>query len=331
MSKHHLPKSILSAGWMSHPLMLLVVTGILIGTKFPLGKIASTAGISPMMWAFTISAGAAIFLLPILHQRRSLVLPQGRLWRYIAISGLISFVTPNLLLYTVIPHLGAGYTGLMFALSPFFTFSLAAVFQLEKPAGMKLIGIFLGIVGAGLVSLTRGHSGETWVWTWALLALIIPLALACGNIYRTMDWPEGTPPEVLAFWSNSFAVLIYLAIFLIQGRGFEPSQLLGAPLTTLVQIMIAGVTFPIFFLLQKRGGPVLLSHIGYVAAAVGLIASTLFLGERYSAVTWLGAAVILLGMVFTFLAQWDTSPKNLQKPGRHWLKSTKALALLGKS
>jgi drug/metabolite transporter (DMT)-like permease len=66
---------------------------------------------------------------------------------------------------------------------------------------------------------------------------------------------------------------------------------------------IVPIGLPAFFRLQQKGGPVLLSQIGYVAAAVGLIGATLFLGESYSAVTWLGAAVIGASIVTTILAQ----------------------------
>ena len=61
--------------------------------------------------------------------------------------------------------------------------------------------------------------------------------------------------------------------------------------------------FAFFFRLQAVGGPVYLSQIGYVAAAVGLVAGTLYMGERYQALTWLGALVIVAGVVMTTLAQ----------------------------
>ncbi|MBL9104427.1 MAG: hypothetical protein JNL82_26010, partial [Myxococcales bacterium] len=61
--------------------------------------------------------------------------------------------------------------------------------------------------------------------------------------------------------------------------------------------------FVFFFRLQVVGGPVYLSQIGYVAAAVGLFAGTAFLGERYGPLTWAGALVIVAGVVLTTLAQ----------------------------
>ena len=80
-------------------------------------------------------------------------------------------------------------------------------------------------------------------------------------------------------------------------------DLMRVPGAALSQAIVAGLTFPVFFRLQLAGGPVLLSQIGYVAAAVGLIAATVFLGERYSAATWAGAGVIAIGIAITIWAQ----------------------------
>jgi drug/metabolite transporter (DMT)-like permease len=61
--------------------------------------------------------------------------------------------------------------------------------------------------------------------------------------------------------------------------------------------------FAFFFRLQHVGGPVYLSQIGYVAAAVGLLSGTLFLGEHYGLLTWLGAVIIVAGVFLTTKAQ----------------------------
>ena len=61
--------------------------------------------------------------------------------------------------------------------------------------------------------------------------------------------------------------------------------------------------FPVYFRLQAVGGPVYLSQIGYVAAAVGLFSGTLFLGEHYQGLTWAGAVIIVAGVFITTKAQ----------------------------
>ena len=58
-----------------------------------------------------------------------------------------------------------------------------------------------------------------------------------------------------------------------------------------------------FFRLQSVGGPVYLSQIGYVGAAVGLVSGMLFLGEHYRLLTWIGALIIVAGVLMTTRAQ----------------------------
>lgn len=285
------------------PTVLLLITGTLIGLNFPLGKMAGDAGVSPLIWALLISLGATLVLLPLLLVTRRLALPPPRVLRYAVISAVISFVTPNLLLFTVIPHTGAGYAGLMFALSPVFTLLFASMFGMKVPGRLGRVGIVVGLAGASLVSLTRGVNPHGPGIDWLLAALAIPVALAVGNVYRTLDWPEGVPSNVLAFWGHAFSSAVFLTLLLLT-RGTLPFREI-APATgaAIAQVVVAGLTFPAFFRLQQKGGPVLLSQIGYVAAAVGLVGATMFLGERYSATTWIGAGVIAVGIAITIAAQ----------------------------
>ena len=291
------------ANLLQAPAALLLITGTLIGLNFPLGKIAGEAGVSPLIWAMLISLGATLVLLPILLATRMLALPPPRVLRYTGISAVVSFVTPNLLLFTVIPHTGAGYAGLMFALSPVFTLLFASLLGMKVPGRLGRFGIAVGLAGASLVSLTRGFDSNGPGIGWLLAAMAIPITLAAGNVYRTLDWPKGVSPNVLAFWGHAFSSALFLTLLLMT-RGTVPlKEIAPAAGAALAQVLVAGMTFPAFFRLQQKGGPVLLSQIGYVAAAVGLIGATVFLGERYSATTWLGAGVIVVGIGITIAAQ----------------------------
>jgi drug/metabolite transporter (DMT)-like permease len=75
------------------------------------------------------------------------------------------------------------------------------------------------------------------------------------------------------------------------------------PVVVLAQMAAAAAMFAFYFRLQAVGGPVYLSQIGYVAAAIGLVAGVLFLGERYQLLTWLGAAIVTVGVFMTTKAQ----------------------------
>ncbi|MEO9899960.1 DMT family transporter [Nisaea sp.] len=287
----------------ANPSLLLIMTGALIGVNFPLGKIAGDAGISPILWAMIPSLGVAALMLPVLVVRGGLRRPNRALARFSMIASLVSYVIPNVILFAVIPHAGAGYMGLMFAQSPVFTLAFSALLGLKTPNWLGLAGIAVGLTGAAIVSLTRGAGPDAPDLFWILAGFAVPAALAVGNVYRTVAWPENTSPDALAFWSHGAAIIAFVGLlFLVEG-GVPVASLAAVPEAALLQAVAAAATFPLFFRLQHLGGPVLLSQIGYVAASVGLVIATLFLDERYSLATWAGALVIAVGIGLTVIAQ----------------------------
>ncbi|PBB26766.1 MULTISPECIES: DMT family transporter [unclassified Mesorhizobium] len=284
-------------------LSLLVVTGGLLGLTLPFGKLATAAGVPAMVWAFVISLGAGGVLLCVLLLRGQRIRLTAHKLRYFFVTAAVSYAVPNLLMFSAIPHLGAGYTGIMFTLSPVVTLVFSILLRVRRPNMLGIIGIAVGFVGAVMVAATRGEAGQPADLFWVVLGLLIPVSLAAGNIYRTVDWPEGTGPIELAVGSHlASATLLLAGILALFGiKAFAP--LGGVPLVVIAQVASASAMFAFFFRLQAVGGPVYLSQIGYVAAAVGLFAGTIFLGEHYQLLTWAGAAIITAGVFITTKAQ----------------------------
>lgn len=282
---------------------LLVVTGGLLGLTLPFGKLATAAGVAPMVWAFVISLGAGGVLLCSLLLRGQRIRLTAHKLRYFIVTAAVSYAVPNILMFSAIPHLGAGYTGIMFTLSPVITLVFSILLRVRRPNMLGVVGIAVGFVGAVMVAVTRGEAGQPAELFWVAMGLLIPVSLAAGNIYRTVDWPEGTGPIELAVGSHlASAALLLAGILVLLGEGaFAP--LGGVPLVVVAQVASASAMFAFFFRLQAVGGPVYLSQIGYVAAAVGLFAGTIFLGEHYRWLTWAGAAIITAGVFVTTRAQ----------------------------
>ncbi|MDV7340492.1 DMT family transporter [Terasakiella sp. A23] len=291
---------------LENPVSLLLMTGFLLGLYLPLGKIASLNQISPILWAMVVSLGAVVILLPILLKQRRLHLPKRHMLRYVLISGLISYVIPNILLFKVMAYVGSGYMGLMYALSPVFTLGFAVLFAMKTPNMLGIFGITVGLVGAIVVTLTRSTAPDAPEFIWIMAALFVPVSLACGNIYRTLDWPEGATPDMLAFWSHVASVVFFAIILFFKDGSLLLESLNAAPTVTFLQLIVGGLTFPVLFRLQQKGGPVLLSQIGYIAAGVGLVAATVFLGEIYPSATWLGAGIIAIGIAISIISQTQT-------------------------
>ncbi len=282
---------------------LLLVTGSLLGLTLPFGKLAGAAGVAPVIWAFVISFGAGVVLLVALAASGKARRPTAGKLRYFAITAAISYAFPNLLILSAIPHLGAGFTGIMFTLSPVITLTLSILLRMKRPSALGIAGIAVGFAGAIIVSMTRGEAGRPADLLWVGAGLLIPLSLASGNIYRTLDWPKDAGPIELAAGSHLASAAMLIVVSLLYTGGVPVAPLIGVPLLAIAQAAASAAMFAFFFRLQAVGGPVYLSQIGYVAAALGLVAGTVFLGERYQLATWAGAAIIMAGVAMTTRAQ----------------------------
>ena len=161
----------------------------------------------------------------------------------------------------------------------------------------------IGFIGALMVATTRGQAGHPADVIWVVVGLTIPLSLAVGNIYRTIDWPDGSKPLALAAGSHLASAVMLIGLVLAYEGASSVRVLWDVPLLVAAQIATSSAMFAFFFRLQLVGGPVYLSQIGYVAAAVGLVIGVVFLDESYALLTWLGAAIIALGVSITTKAR----------------------------
>jgi drug/metabolite transporter (DMT)-like permease len=282
---------------------LLLGTGTLLGASFPLGKLAGKAGVPPVAWSLVIATGATVVLGLVALLTRRVVPLTARHLRYYTISAAVSFVAPNLILFAAIPRLGAGFTAAMYTLSPVLTLAFSVILRLRRPDITGALGIATGLAGALVIVFSRGQVDRPADPVWIGIALLIPVLLATGNVYRTIDWPAQADPLSLAVGGNGFAACMLLAIALASDGPRALASLLESLPLAAIQMVSSASMFALFFRLQQVGGPVFLSQIGYVAAAVGLVSGTLVLGERYPATTWLGALVVVVGIALVTYSQ----------------------------
>lgn len=295
------------------PLGLLIVTGTLLGVIPPLAKLAAESGIAALVWAFVISFGAGgVLLIGLVARRKPLVLTAHRL-RYFVVAAAVSYAIPNVAMFTAIPHLGAGYAAIMYTMSPVITLMLALALGVRRSNLLGIVGIAVGFVGAVMVAATRGETHQPAELFWVCIGLLIPVSLAAGNIYRTMDWPHAAGPIELAAGSHLAAAMMLLVGILLSGDAASFTLLSSVPVLVIAQVAAASAMFAFFFRLQAVGGPVYLSQIGYIGAAVGLIVGVSLLGERYAPLTWIGAAVVAVGVIMTTKAQNSPGPEAIDE------------------
>ena len=288
---------------MNRPLFLLLGTGIALGLNFPLGKLAMAAGIAPALWAAMISAGTGLVMLLIVAVTERKDLSRTSTLYFAIVSSFLSYVVPSVLTYTVIPKIGSGLAAIMFALSPVVTALLSVIFRVRPPNLISIFGIVVGLAGAGIIIFSRNTDFSGGAAPWILLALLIPLFLGAGNVFRTVAWPFGASPRKLAAHTN-IAAVPFLAVLVYGLTGtIDVMPLANIPWLVALQLVVSIIMFLMFFRLQQVGGPTYLSQIGYVAAAVGVVVGVFYFGETYPKSVWTGAGIIAIGIAFSTLGQ----------------------------
>ncbi len=286
---------------LDRPLPLLLITGTAFGCNFPLGKLAREAGVNPALWAIVICLGTGLMtgLVAVLIEKKPAV--PGVL-RYAAISGFVSNVIPLFLTFAAIPHIGSGLASIMVATSPVMTALLSILLKVKPPSALGLAGIGLGLAGALTIIIARNAGFQPGETHWLLLAVLIPVFLGIGNVYRSMGWPAGAGPMRLASAVN-LAAVPPLLVLAWAWSGIDLAPLAQVPVLVLAQLVASTIMYLTFFRLQAVGGPTYLSQIGYVAAVIGVGVGVTLLGESYPAMVWAGVAVVVAGIILTTLAQ----------------------------
>ncbi len=290
-----------SAAWV--PLFCLLAVGTLMGLSTNLAKLAGEAHLPPLAFLCWSIVGAALVLLAAAAVRHRLPPVDGRALEYYLVSALVGVAGPNLIIVSAVPHVGAGFVALTIALPPLLTYLGALALGMERFQWTRASGVVAALAGAGILAahqLARPHADEYWV----LLVLAGPVLLAIGNLYRTLRWPEGVSADALAPGMLVAAAVVLLAAGQLPGWSLAVPLAGGLPpVLIVVQALVFAAVFLLLFILQKTGGPVMLSLLGSVAAVVGVLIAILLQGEAPPGGLLPGAALTAAGVALLSLGK----------------------------
>ncbi|OLF34855.1 hypothetical protein BTW00_11415 [Psychrobacter sp. C 20.9] len=279
------------------PIACLLAGGALTGISTNLAKYAVNISLTPLAFLFWSITGAAIILLIVALIKQEIPPISARSIEYYFVAAFVSVAAANLLLFSAIPHVGAGFVALIISLPPLLTYLGALMLRMERFYLIRALGVVAALLGAGVLAIHKLSAPESSVF-WILVALCGPVLLAIGNIYRTLRWPDNASSSALAPGMLVAAALL-LGLFSALSD-FSVAIPLDAwlPLGLIaVQAWVFAGQFFLLFLLQKTGGPVLLSLLGAVGAVVGVPIAIFLQGERPPEGLFLGASLIAIGVV----------------------------------
>lgn len=295
------------------PLVLVLAFGTLIGMIVPLAKLAGGAGLPAPAFAFWQSLGAGALIATVATVRGQPLPLDRRHLLYYLMSGLTGISLPNMAIFSAAGHLGAGVASLAYAFPPLFTMLLAGLAGMERLSAGRLAGLAMALGGTAMIAVDRHSLPASPDPGWLLLLLAGPLLLAVGNVYRTRHWPPGSPPLPLAAGMLLGGAGELLAALPWLDQAIPPPGLAAGAVAAAV--LITGTAYLMFMEIQRLGGPVTLSLVGFVITPTGLAAGVLLLDERYGPTVWVATAVIFLGVVVTQVTRFRPPRPAPREPG----------------
>ena len=295
-------------------LTCLIAGGALLGVSTNVGKYAGTVGLTPLAFVFWSITGAALLLLAMAVIRRQPPPITKRSIEYYLIAALVSVAGSNLIFFSAIPKVGASFVALTITLPPLLTYLGALLLKMERFDPLRALGVVSALSGAGVLAANKLSAPNASIF-WILIALCGPVLLAIGNLYRTLRWPTNASPSALAPGMLVAAALQLGMVSLLPNFSLSlPNQDSLALMRSLaiigLQACIFAAQFQILFMLQKAGGPVLLSLLGSIAALFAVPIAIFLQGELPPEGLALGATLIALGVI---LVTWGGIRKPVMK------------------
>lgn len=283
-------------------LTCLIAGGALLGISTNIAKYAASVGLTPLAFVFWSIAGAALLLLITAVFRRQLPPISKQSIEYYLVAALVSVAGSNLIFFSAIPQVGASFVALVITLPPLLTYLGALLLKMERFDPIRALGVGSALAGAAVLAANKLNTPNTSAF-WIVIALCGPVLLAIGNLYRTLRWPNNASPSALAPGMLIAAALQLGLVSLLPHFSLAlPNQ---DPLALVVSLGLIGLQafifaaqFQLLFILQKAGGPVLLSLLGSTAALFAVPIAIFIQGEAPPEGLALGVVLIALGVAF---------------------------------
>lgn len=276
---------------------LFVFLAILFGSSFAAIK-AGLAALPPILFAALRFDIAAPLILVYAAWRYDVWIPQTRAdYASLTVSAVTIIAANNGLLFigqqTITPAAASVMYGLNPILAPIF-----AVVLLDQHLDIRdSAGILLGLAGVIVIVQPTPAMFTSGSTIGKLLVLGAAAMIALGSV--TMRRLSATLDSIaLTGWSMALGAVLLHLWSLAAGESLSGLVLSTRVLVALAVVGVAStaVAYPIYFLLNRRIGPVRTNLIAYVVPVVAALIGWVFLSEPVTVSTAVGFAIVLAGV-----------------------------------
>ncbi len=281
--------------------LILIILGLGWGLSFTLGKIAITAGGTPIGLTFWQSLFSGLILLIYVFFRHGKIIIPKTMFLPIIIITFLSVVIPNIIFYACVAYLDAGVLSISVSVIPLFTYLIALGLKMDKFKVRRVLGLITGFCALLILILPENSLPDKRDIPWVLLALNCALCYALENIYIDRLALQNFGPIRLVCAVSFVSAIITFLLSLVMDQFFilQPTNIYLF-ISTLGLGFISATAYSIFIYLIGKAGSVFSSQVGYLVTFFGVVWGIIILGESHSVFVWISLAMIMTGI---FLVQ----------------------------
>ena len=270
---------------------LFLALSVIWGIPYLLIKVADEA-FTPATLVFFRTAIGAVVMVPIAAHRHE-IRPVLARWRILLLYTVIEIAVPWVLLAQAERRLASSLAGLLVAAVPLLGTVLLRIARERNHLGPSgLAGLGVGLGGVAVLVGFDIHGAD--LGSFAMMAVVV-VGYATGPFVVSRKLADVPGNGVVAL-SIALTALAYAPFALTELPAHVPSGRATASVVALGLVCTAAA-FVLFFALIAEAGPVRATVITYVNPAVAVLLGVVLLGERFSAATGVGFALILAGSV----------------------------------
>ena len=275
------------------------------GTTGVATRAALNDGVPPIAMA-TYRAILATVILWVLLKARGWQIPRDRpTWSTGLVQGIFQLSLPFILFTLAYENASAGFVGLLVALIPLGTASIAHFVLPDEPMSLaKAVGLIIAFLGVAflLVSGDSGLEDGGKPLVAAVLAIGAVLSISFASVFARGRAEQIDPIELT--WMQFTVGIVIVGGTMLVYEGL-PGSISPWGWTLIVYLTVVGsiVPFLLFFWLVKHVAVIRASLVGYVVPLVALVAGIVLLDERLQAGIAVGGVLILAGVILTDRAE----------------------------
>jgi len=274
--------------------------GLVWGASFLFMKVALD-GVSfyQVAWARLVLGGLTLGLIVLLTRQK---LPRERVvYLHFLVIAMTNCVIPHLAFAWAEQYVSSGLASIYNAVTPITTALMVTLaFHVEKLNKGQILGIAIGIAGVIVIIAPWQHAAFTGDLAGQLACL---LAATCygfsfGYIRKFLSH-RPIPGTSFAFLNIGVAGAIMLVLTPVIA--WQPVDLDWGIVTSLLTLGILGTGVAYIWNINvlRAWGPTNASTVTYITPVVGVLLGVIVLGETFSANQPAGAALVLVGILFT--------------------------------